>query len=149
MKRTRAIGGNLRRIFSFLALSTAFLGSGCTKEPGQVSYEVVQEWSLPNGGHGRVIVIDKKHRNEADLKKLAEQLKRSTAQDRNAFVFIYDDKKAAESRKAALDNRLSGQELVYHDTHLVGSYFKNAGTRYQALTITLQGVMGPAKEIKL
>ena len=149
MKSAHNVRNNLLQIISLVMLGTAFLGSGCTKGPGQIAYEVVQEWSIPNGGHGRVIVIDVKHRNEADLKKLAEQLKRSTAKDRKAFVFIYDDKKAAESRKAALESRLSGKELAYHDSHMIASYFRNAGTRQHALILTLQGVMGPTKEIKL
>src|SRR6266571_3714411 len=65
-----------------------------------VVYNVVDEWSIPNGGYGRVVVVDPAQRSEAGLIALADQLRRDTKDDRNAFVFIYDDPRAARLRKA-------------------------------------------------
>lgn len=120
-----------------------------TDQTAQIAYEVVQEWPIPNGGYGRVIVVDVRYRNEAGLRKVAEQIKNDTRGDRNAFVFIYDDKRAAELRIAALEDRLNKEDLAHHDSHMIGSYFRNANTGYHALTMMLQGVMGSAKEINL
>lgn len=113
---------------------------------GDIRYEVVDKWGIPNGGFGQVIAIDPKYRNEEDLRKLAECLKKNTNKDRNAFVFIYDDKLAASLRKAAVDENLEKKELAHHDSHMIGSYMRNANTGYHALTITLKGVTGEAKE---
>lgn len=117
-------------------------------DPGQIAYEVVEQRTIPNGGYIRAIVIDPKHRNEADMKKLAERLKRDTRLDRNAFVRIYDDKSAAARGNAAILDRLSKEELKHYDSHMIGSYNRNANTGYHSLTIMLEGVSGPAKEIK-
>src|SRR4051812_36112004 len=68
----------------------------------QITYQIAQEWSIPNGGFGRVIVVDPKYRNEKDMRTLANRLKLDTARDRNAFVFIYDDAVAASRRLAAI-----------------------------------------------
>lgn len=113
----------------------------------QIPYQVVEQWSIPNGGYGRAIVIDTKYKNEKDMKKLAECLKRDTFQDRNAFIFIFDDKVAAANRKAAIEDRLGKKELVHYDAHMIGSYMRNINTGYHAITIMLKGVNGPAKEI--
>lgn len=71
-------------------------------ESVQVPYQVVTEWAIPNGGFGRTVVVDSKFRNEMDLRHLAERLRLDTIHDRNAFVFIYDDKAAVPLRDAAL-----------------------------------------------
>lgn len=113
----------------------------------RIPYEVVEQWNLPGGGYGRVIVVDRKYRNETDLRKLARSLRADTFQDRDAFVFIYDDKQAAAQRRAALNETLGKRDLAHHDKHMIGTYFRNATTGFHALTITLSGVDGPAKEI--
>jgi hypothetical protein len=56
-----------------------------------VSYRVIEEWTIPNGGYGRIIVIDPMHRNEKKMRILGDQLRSDTKKDRNAFVFVYDD----------------------------------------------------------
>lgn len=118
------------------------------QEP-QIAFKVVQEWKIPNGGYGRVIVIDSVHRKETDLLKLAEQLKKFTRQDRHADIDIYDNEAAALMRRDALQENLSKKDLAFHDLHMIGFYNRNINTGYHAITITLKGVMGPAKEIAL
>lgn len=141
-----------------VVLALAVTTCGCAKDPasqngalvqGSVNYRVAQQWQIPNGGFGRVIVIGPAHRNEADMLSLGYQLKQDTRHDRNAFVFIYDDARAASLRTAALDESLNEDSSAHHDSHMIGTYFRNANTGYHALTITLQGLLGPAKEIKL
>lgn len=122
-------------------------GRGTSKTA--VAYSVVEEWSITNGGYGRVIVVDPSLRSEAGLLALADQLRRDTRADRNAFVFIYDDRDAAKLRKAALEEQLSDRVMKFHDDHFIGTYFRNANTGFHALTIMLQGVYGPTKRISL
>ena len=115
----------------------------------RIQYDVVDQWKIPNGGHGRVLVIDPKYRNEPDLAKLGRQLHSDTYQDRNAFVFIFDNRIAASNRKSAIEDSLGESERAHYDAHMIGSYIRNGNTGYHALTINLQGLDGPGKEIPL
>lgn len=115
----------------------------------QIAYQVVEEWNIPNGGYGRVIVIDSTHRNETDLLKLADQLNNFTRQDRHAVIDIYDNEAAALMRRDAFQKNLSKKDLAFHDLHVIGFYNRNINTGYHAITITLKGIMGPAKEVAL
>ncbi len=64
-----------------------------------ISYRIVREWSIPNGGYGREVVIDPVHRNEKDMKALGDQFRQDTKNDRNAFITVYDDEKACACEK--------------------------------------------------
>lgn len=70
--------------------------------PGKCPRDGVEEWTVVNGGYGRIIVVNAAMRNEADLIQLAEQLKRDTSQDPSAFIVSYDNKRAATLRKATM-----------------------------------------------
>ena len=98
-----------------------------------VIYSIIDEWRIPNGGYSRVIVTDVTQRSEAGLLALADQLRRDTRADRNAFVFIYDNHDAAVLRKAALAERLNKRDLKLHDDHMIGTYFRNANTGVRAV----------------
>ena len=63
--------------------------------PRVVEYAVAEQWSIPNGGQGKAIVIPSSAANEQSLRALGEQLKFDTRRDRNAFVFVYSDARAA------------------------------------------------------
>lgn len=112
-----------------------------------IGYDVVEQWALPNGGFGKAIFIDPVHRNERDMMELAKALQRDTANERNAFVFIFDDRQAALNRKQAFDGSLGFEALTHHDKHLIASYQRNANTGHHGLTLTLQGLNGPATDI--
>jgi len=114
-----------------------------------VAYKVVEQWSVPNGGYGRVVVIDPKQRSEAGLRALAEKLRRDTAADRNAFVFIYDNARAASLRKAANAEKLNKPDTKFHDDHALGSYIRNGNTGFHELNMLLQGPGGPVKRVAL
>jgi hypothetical protein len=113
-----------------------------------VPYRIIEEWTVPNGGYVRIIVIDPVHRNEQDMRELGDSLRYDTKDDRNAVVFVYDDEKAARMRKDALAEQLSEQDLADHDTHMIGHYTRNINSGFHALNIVLDGIDGPSIEVK-
>ena len=70
------------------------------------SYKIVEQWRIPNGGFGKAIVI-KANPTEAELRSLGEKLKQDTKNDRNAFIFVYDDAHAARNRLAAFNEQFA------------------------------------------
>jgi hypothetical protein len=111
------------------------------------SYKIIEQWTIPNGGFGKAIVI-KANPTEADLRTLGEKLKQDTRNDRNAFVFVYDDERAARNRRAAFSEKLPEADLKHHDRHRVASYFRNANTGFHELDMTPKGLDGPNSKVK-
>lgn len=109
-----------------------------------ISYEVVKTWEIPNGGYGKVIVISPNNFNEEDVVALGEKLKKDTKNDRNAFVYIFTDRKAAEMRDRLFDpaDKLTNKEEEFYDAHYVGDYVRNINSGYHQLTIYFDGVIG-------
>lgn len=103
----------------------------------RVPYEVTRQWAIPNGGYGRVIVIDPKHRTEADMRAIGEILKLDTKNDRNAFIYIFDNPRAAALYERALN--LNDQDGRLYDQHFIGTYTRNINTGYHRLDIALKG----------
>jgi RNA polymerase subunit RPABC4/transcription elongation factor Spt4 len=114
----------------------------------RIPYRVVEDWSRGDLV-GQAIVIDPRYRNEADLKRLAETLRRDTSQVGNAFVQIFDDSVAAANRRAAGADRLGPKDLAHYDAHSIGFYNRNATTGYHSIMITLGGMDSPAVEIRM
>jgi hypothetical protein len=141
----------------FLCTALAACGSGndpteaVTQAPSSqtqgVSYQVLETWSLPNGGSGRTLVVAPSMRNQADMLILANQLKLETAGDRDTFVFIFDDPVAASNRKHVLSNGLTEAEWAHIDQHYIGSYQRNPQTGHHALRLNLDGANGPVNQI--
>lgn len=113
-----------------------------------VKYEVAEEWSIPNGGYGRVIIVSSVDANETQLRALGEELKSDTKGDRNAFIFIYSDKRAAGMRSDAMKDILSKADGKFYDDHFVGTYTRNINTGYHTLSIMADGVNGPMVKVK-
>lgn len=136
-------------------LAAGLIGWGCGDPPAKsasepsINYEVVEQWTIPNGGFGRVVVVDPAQRTEEGLVALAGQLRRDTKADRNAFVYIYDDRRAASLRRVALADNLNKVDMKLHDDHMIGSYFRNINTGFHAVTIALEGATGKMKEISI
>ncbi len=110
-----------------------------------VSYEVIKSWEIPNGGYGKVIVISPQNFNENDMTLLGEKLKVDLKNDRNSFIFIFDDKKAAEMRDKITSTDLKNiptADQDYFDKHYIGEYSKNGNSGYHQLTIYFDGVTG-------
>ena len=106
----------------------------------EIEYQIIHEWVINNGGYGRVLLIDPKFRNENDLKKLGEEIKDTTLNDRNAFVFVYDDIKAAQMQENVMN--LNEDDGAFYDEHFVLTYSKNINTGLNQLVIMVDGLNG-------
>lgn len=113
---------------------------------GPVRYRIAKRWMIPNGGEGKVIVISASDATEARMEALGKILKEDTRNDRNAFIFIFDDEKAAAMRDHI--ETLSERETQFYDRHYLGTYMRNANTGYHKMEMHLKGLDGPLKEIE-
>src|SRR3989344_5729915 len=64
----------------------------------QITYQIVDRWTIPNGGEGKVVVISPDLLNETDMIALGNKLKSDTQNDRNAFSSVFDNTSAAALR---------------------------------------------------
>jgi len=108
----------------------------------EVAYQIIREWEIANGGYGRVLFVDPKFRNENDLKKLGDELKELTNDDRNAFVWVYDDIKAAQMQENAME--LNEADGAFYDKHFILTYKRNINTGFHQLVIMVDGFSGNA-----
>ncbi len=103
-----------------------------------IPYEIVREWQVPNGGYRKIIVISSKYRNEQDLRLLGLNLLYDTRYDRNAFIDVFDNKKAAELSSNIAN--LSEKEGALFDQHKIGQYTRNINTGYNRFEIWVNGL---------
>ena len=111
-----------------------------------IKYSIYHQWAIPNEGYGKLIVIDKKFRNREDLIALINKIKFDTKSDRNAFIWVYDDEKAAAMFKNI--DSLSETDLKYYDNHFLADYTKNINTGYHQVSIMPEGSNGKIETIK-
>lgn len=129
--------------------SQSVVESSPTPTPKVINYEIFQRWSIPNGGEGKVVIISPENFNEQDMPLLGEKLKNDVKADKNAFIFIFDDKKAAQLRDKVLSDNMTNEERDFYDKHYVGQYNKNGNSGFNEMIIYYDGVMGTnSKTIK-
>ena len=116
------------------------------KIPEIVNYETIDEWDIPNGGKGRVIIIDPKQSTNEELKKLGERLNYDTRNDRNAFVVVFNNKKAGGMYHNVSD--LNDKDGAFYDQHFVATYNRNINTGYNQIQIRKDGLNGESIDIK-
>ena len=108
-----------------------------------VEYEVLQKWEINNGGFGKTILIPESYlTDEETMTRLGLQLKYDTKDDKNAFIMVFTDKKAAELRDKLIDNTMTKDEEKFYDTHYVGQYNKNGNSGMNTYVIYFDGVSG-------
>ncbi len=91
-------------------------------------------------------MVDREHVTGKGLAALAKQLEKETRGDRSAFVFVFDERKAAEMR--ARLSQLTPSEEDYYGRHFVGMYTKNGNTGFHQMAIHPQGIDGPTTTIE-
>ncbi|MFA5819705.1 MAG: hypothetical protein WC854_10570 [Bacteroidales bacterium] len=112
----------------------------------EIEYSIYQQWTIPNGGYSKLIVIDKKYKNREDLVSLIDKIKSDTKSDRNALIWVYDDEKAASMFKNI--NSLSETDVKYYDDHFLASYTRNINSGYHQVEIMPEGLNGKIETIK-
>ncbi|MBI4098202.1 MAG: hypothetical protein HY426_04155 [Candidatus Levybacteria bacterium] len=136
------------------AQSQPEIRSSPTPTPKVINYEIFQRWDIPNGGEGKVVIISPEHLNEQDMPLLGEKLKNDTQNDRNAFIYVFTDKKAAALRDKVFDDlagksTMSEAESDFYDKNYVAQYTKNGNSGFHEFVIYYDGVMGTnSKTIK-
>jgi hypothetical protein len=88
--------------------------------------------------------VNKVNPTEVELRSLGQKLRQYTKSERNAFIFVYDDERAARNRVAAFREKLPEAETRYHDRHAVAVYARNAETGFHQFKLHPKGLDGPA-----
>lgn len=112
------------------------------KKEKELSYETVKTWNIPNGGQGKTIVVSRSYFNENDLRRLGEKLRDETKDQRNAFISVFTDRKAAEMRDRVLSDELTTEEQKFYEQHYVAQYTQNANSKLKEYTIYFDGPSG-------
>ena len=113
--------------------------SATTPTKATISYEVVQTWTIPNGGFGKVIVVDPTYLNRNDMATLGDELRNDTRNDRNAFIFIFSDGQAARLRDKVVADTVTEDERATYRKGFVGTYRRNANNGLIELIICYDG----------
>ena len=119
---------------------------GQLKIPDVVKYETIDEWDITNGGKGKVIVVDVRLTNLLDLKKLGECLNYEAKDDRNSYVVVFNNKKAALMFHSTAD--LNERDGAFYDRHFLAVYNKNINTNFNEIQIHEKGLNGKSIEVK-
>ena len=114
--------------------------------PETVKYETFDQWEIPNGGNGKVIIINDSLNTIENLKKIGESLRYETRNGRNVFVVVFNNKKAAAMYHSA--STLNDKDGKFYDKHFVAVYNRNINTGYNQLNITKDGLDGKSIEVK-
>lgn len=117
------------------------------KPKKHITYEVVRRWDIPNGGEGKVILIPTEYFNTNDMPLVGEKLRDDTKNDRNAFISVFTDRKAAEMREKVLNDELTETDRDFYDMHYVGQYTRNINSGYNEFVIYYDGVLGTNSKI--
>jgi hypothetical protein len=111
-----------------------------------IPFRVAQSWDIPNGGYGRIIVIDHRAVTDSGLRQVGTELLAFTRSDRNAFINVFDNATAAAMWKDIPEG--NDERAKFYDRHLVGSYGKNANTGYNEWVFYTKGLNGLAVHVK-
>src|ERR1700704_4702102 len=82
-----------------------------------IAYQIVDRWTIPNGGEGKVVVISPDMLNETDMVALGNKLKSDVQNDRNAFISVFDNASAASLRDKVLSDKATKAEQDLYDKH--------------------------------
>ncbi len=118
-------------------VESAAAGATTVAAAGTVAYEVVETWTMPGGGPGESIVIPASYLNDDGAVLVGAQLQRDTSGVRNAVVFIFTERRAAELRRFLLD--ASAEDQAFYQQHYAGQYTRNVDAGYHKLEMCYDG----------
>ncbi len=141
-----------------LVCATTLNADDKADKPKTIKYEVIDTETVKNKDKSatvvfrQIIVVDRKHVNEADLRALGDQLredlKKERARNLIVDVRIFDDAKAARMWRKAIDGKLDKKDDEYHDKHWLGEYFQNRSTKLFNLSFSLDPPEGKSITVK-
>ncbi|HKO18403.1 MAG TPA: hypothetical protein VJU82_05915 [Acidobacteriaceae bacterium] len=137
----------LRLLLALVVIAIAGCAASDPTPPHPVSYSVVDEWPIPNGGFSRVIVIAGTSATDAGLRALGDELRYDTRDDRNADIDVFTDSAAAALRDRVFADKASRKDLAFYDRHFVAVYTRNTNTGFNRLSIMPKGLNGPQTDI--
>ncbi len=120
-----------------LPAATAVAGSTRAPSSATLSYEVVDTWTMPGGGPGESIVIPNSYLNDDDAVLLGAQLRNDTAGAKNAVVFIFTERRAADLRRFLIG--ASAEDKAFYQQHYAGQYTRNVDAGYHKLEMCYDG----------
>lgn len=110
------------------------------------TYQIIKSWEIPNGGQGKVVVIDPKWFKDRQMKLVSDKIHADTKNERNAFVFVFTDVKAANMRDAASGGQLNQADQDYYDDHYAGQYTKNINSGLDEFAVYYDGLLNGSSE---
>lgn len=122
--------------------STATKPAQTASSTPQLSYSVTEDKNTVVG-----VLIPASYDNATMMKQLGTQLKQKydTSERSHVFVYVFDDKSAADLLDTVLaGNDTTAQDATY-DPHLVAEYQKNAPTNFNQFTIQTNGGVNDPK----
>lgn len=121
--------------------NTSFSNQAVSISPvKEIVYEVYDEWDL-----GKVVIVSPEYFNENDMPLVGEKLRNDFGNESHAFIFVYDDKKAASMRKNDI-NQYSQSEQDYYFRHFIGQYTRNMDSDYNQFEIYYDTINGDNTE---
>ena len=138
---------------SGLLLLATFALSSCSTTPKppadkvkHIPYQIVNEWKIPNGGYGRIILVTRDLVNDSDMVALGLTLKSDNSSDRHSSILVFTDIELAKSPRGNLPNLTDKQWDAYCSNN-VASYEKNGNTGNHVYTYCLKGLCHGNKEV--
>lgn len=113
--------------------------------PEKERYRIVRKHAIPNGGETLWVVIAKELATNKDIKSIIDDIRKGTANQRNTFIFIFDDLRSPEMY-TRLDE-LTEEENKIYDKSFKAVYKKNGTTGFHEATITPDGINGADMQI--
>jgi hypothetical protein len=113
--------------------------------PEKERYRIVRKHIIPNGGETLWVVIAKELATYKDIQSIIDDIRKGTANQRNTYIFIFDDLRSPEMY-TRLDD-LTEEENKIYDKSFKAIYKKNGATGFHEATITPDGLNGADMQI--
>lgn len=108
--------------------------------PEKERYRIVRKHAIPNGGETLWVVIAKEFATYKNIKSIIDDIRKGTANQRNTFIFIFDDLRSPEMYTR--HDELTEEENKIYDKSFKAIYKKNGSTGYHKASITPDGING-------
>jgi hypothetical protein len=119
-----------------------------TASTPRLNDRVVNEWALPNGGLGKVVVVEPFPRNEANARTLGRRLAQETANAPHVLIYVFDDESAAK-QWIARDAHATPEAAQSCESHYVGRYTRDGSSGTHSFSCILENSDGRVVSIRV